>query len=73
MEQPNTTFAELGSINAFAEQQGIDPADPQLLVEYSSELASRRLTVAAEIGIRVDDLHSLTVEAGPSKQLTQSL
>lgn len=58
MENENA-FADLGSINDFAERQGIDPRDPETLVKFTAELVQRQEAVAKSVGIGVSELHTL--------------
>lgn len=57
MENETNAFAELGSINSYAERQAVDPRAPETLTDYTAELAQRREVVARTIGIDVDELH----------------
>lgn len=57
MENETNAFAELGSINSFADREAMDPRAPETLADYTAKLAQRREVVARTIGIGVDELH----------------
>lgn len=48
----------IGSINSFAEEQGLDPKAQETFSEYTAQLSNRRRAVAKFAGIALEELHA---------------
>lgn len=43
-------FEDLGSVNVFAEREGLDPKTPEVFSRYTENLSERRRTLLSTIG-----------------------
>lgn len=47
-----------GSFSEFTRERGIDPGTSEALAEHSKALTAWRLSLAAQLGVAVEDLHA---------------
>lgn len=59
MKQEN--ILGIGSINSYADEQGLDPKAQETFSEYTAQLSNRRRELAKFAGIALEELHAATL------------